>query len=151
MVSLGDREVENNGQDLEPIIIAFCCNWCAYASADLAGVSRIQYPPNVRIIRVMCSGELSPLVVVKALVQGAGGVLVLGCHIGDCHYQKGNHLAKKRMTVLKRLLDHLGIDPRRVRIDWVSASEGDKFAQIATEFTEEIKKLGPLSLEAKSS
>lgn len=135
----------------EPRIIAFCCNWCAYAAADLAGGLRIQYPPNVRIIRVMCSGSVDPLAVVKALCYGADGVLVLGCRIGDCHYMTGNHLAKKRIAVLQRLLSYLGIDPRRVRIDWVSASEGERFAQIVREFTEEMKKLGLLSLEEEFS
>lgn len=131
----------------KPKIIAFCCNWCAYAGADLAGVSRIQYPPNLRIIRVMCSGRVKPEMVVKALYYGADGVLVLGCHMGDCHYQTGNHRAKKRTAVLKRLLGYLGIDSRRVRLDWVSASEGSRFAQIVTGFTEEIKKLGSLSMK----
>jgi len=131
----------------KPKIIGFLCNWCSYAGADLAGVSRIQYPPNLRIIRVMCSGRVKPEMVVKALYYGADGVLVLGCHIGDCHYQTGNHRAKKRIAVLKRLLGYLGIDPRRVRLDWVSASEGGRFAQIVTEFTEEMMKLGPFSLK----
>ncbi|OGD46144.1 methyl-viologen-reducing hydrogenase subunit delta [Candidatus Bathyarchaeota archaeon RBG_13_46_16b] len=135
----------------EPRIIAFCCNWCAYAAADLAGVARIQYPPNVQIIRVMCSGSVDPLMVVKALYHGADGVLVLGCRIGDCHYKTGNHLAKKRIAVLQRLLGYLGIDPRRVRIDWVSASEGEKFAQTVREFTEEMKRLGLLSLKEEFS
>jgi len=131
----------------EPKIVGFLCNWCSYAGADLAGVSRIQYPPNLRIIRVMCSGRVEPEMVVKALYYGADGVLVLGCHIGDCHYQKGNHRTKKRIAVIQRLLGYLGIDPRRVRLDWVSAAEGGRFAQIVTEFTEEMRKLGPLSLK----
>lgn len=133
--------------DFKPKIIAFCCNWCAYAGADLAGVSRIQYPPNLRIIRVMCSGRTKTEMVVKALYYGADGVLVLGCHIGDCHYKIGNHLTKKRVAVIKRLLGYLGVDPRRVRLDWVSAAEGSRFAQIVTKFTEEMKMLGPLSLK----
>lgn len=133
--------------EFKPKIIAFCCNWCAYAGADLAGVSRIQYPPNLRIIRVMCSGRIKPEMVVKALYYGADGVLILGCHIGDCHYQSGNHRAKKRIAVLKRLLGYLGIDPMRVKLDWVSAAEGSRFAQIVTEFTEELSKLRPLSLK----
>jgi len=149
-MNCGD-EVKNMETHFKPRIIAFCCNWCAYAAADLAGVSRIQYPPNVRIIRVMCSGSVDPLMVIKALHYGADGVLVLGCHIGDCHYQKGNHLAKKRIAVLQRLLSYSGIDPRRVKIDWTSASEGEKFAQIVREFTEEIRKLGSLSLKEEFS
>ena len=135
----------------KPKIIAFCCNWCAYAGADLAGSSRIQYPARVRVIRVMCSGRVEPIMVVKTLYYGADGVLVLGCHIGDCHYNTGNHYSKKRIAVLKRLLDYLGINQRRVRIDWVSASEGNIFAQIVTEFTDEMKNLGPLSLKEEFS
>lgn len=134
----------------EPKIIAFCCNWCAYAGADLAGVSRVQYPPNIRIIRLMCSGRLEPEIVVKSLFYGADGVLVLGCHIGECHYLTGNHRVKKRIAIVRRLLSYLGIDPRRVRLDWVSAAEGARFAQIVTEFTEEIRKLGPISEEMSS-
>ena len=134
----------------EPKIVAFTCNWCSYAGADLAGVSRIQYPPNVRIIRLMCSGRLEPEIVVKSLLYGADGVLILGCHIGDCHYITGNHRTKKRIAILKRILNYLGIDARRVRIDWVSAAEGAKFAQIVTEFTEEIRKLGPILKEVNS-
>jgi F420-non-reducing hydrogenase iron-sulfur subunit len=133
----------------QPKIIAFCCNWCAYAGADLAGVSRFQYPPNVRIIRVMCSGRVDPIMVVKTLYEGADGVLVLGCHIADCHYQKGNNYSMKRIAVVKRLLDYLGIDQRRVRIDWISAAEGNVFAQTMTKFTEEMKELGPLSLRGE--
>ncbi len=134
--------------EFEPKILAFCCNWCSYAGADLAGVSRMQYPPNVRIIRVMCSGRVSPELVVKALRSGADGVVVLGCHIGDCHYISGNHRTKKRMAILRGLLTYMGIDPRRVRLEWVSASEGDRFAQVVTEVTREIKELGPNRLFA---
>ncbi|MCK4580874.1 MAG: hydrogenase iron-sulfur subunit, partial [Dehalococcoidia bacterium] len=119
------------------------CNWCSYAGADLAGVSRMQYPPNVRIIRVMCSGRVSPQFIIKALRAGADGVLVLGCHIGDCHYMCGNHHTKKRMAILTGLLTYMGIDPRRVRLEWVSASEGDRFAQVVTQVTQEIRELGP--------
>ena len=129
--------------EFEPKILAFCCNWCSYAGADLAGVSRMQYPPNVRVIRVMCSGRVSPELVVKALRSGADGVVVLGCHIGDCHYISGNHRTKKRMAILQGLLSYMGVDPRRVRLEWVSASEGDRFAQVVTEVTREIKELGP--------
>jgi len=134
--------------EFEPKILAFCCNWCSYAGADLAGVSRMQYPPNVRIIRVMCSGRVSPELVVKALRSGADGVVVLGCHIGDCHYISGNHRTKKRMAILRGLLTYMGVDPRRVRLEWVSASEGDRFAQVVTEVTREIKELGPNRLFA---
>lgn len=136
--------------EFEPRIVAFACNWCSYAGADLAGVSRIQYPPNIRIIRLMCSGRVEPEIVVKSLLYGADGVLVLGCHIGDCHYIAGNHRTKKRIAISRRLLGYLGIDPKRVRLDWVSASEGAIFAQIVAEFTEEIRKLGPISKEVSS-
>jgi F420-non-reducing hydrogenase iron-sulfur subunit len=134
--------------EFEPKILAFCCNWCSYAGADLAGVSRMQYPPNVRVIRVMCSGRVSPELVVKALRSGADAVVVLGCHIGDCHYISGNHRTKKRMAILQGLLTYMGVDPRRVRLEWVSASEGARFAQVVTEVTREIKELGPNRLFA---
>ena len=137
--------------DFNPKIVAFCCNWCSYAGADLAGVSRIQYPPNLRIIRVMCSGRTKIEMLIKALHYGADGILILGCHIGDCHYQTGNHTAKKRIAVIKRLLGYLGIDPRRVKLDWVSAAEGNRFAQIVTQFTEEMKMMGPFSLKEEST
>jgi F420-non-reducing hydrogenase iron-sulfur subunit len=133
--------------DFEPRIIGFCCNWCAYAGADLAGVSRIQYPPNMRMIRVMCSGSVDPLYVTEAFNKGADGVFIGGCHIGDCHYETGNHRTKKRVTVLKKLLGYLGIDPRRLRLEWVSAAEGPKFAQVVTEFIGRVKELGPNPLK----
>ncbi|MCD6600388.1 MAG: hydrogenase iron-sulfur subunit [Dehalococcoidia bacterium] len=131
----------------EPKILAFCCNWCAYAGADLAGVSRMQYPPNIRIIRVMCSGRVEPELVVKALSLGTDGVLVLGCHIGDCHYISGNHRTVKRMAILERILGYLGIDPARVKLEWVSAAEGARFAQVVSDFTSKIKELGPIPLQ----
>ena len=133
--------------EFEPKILAFCCNWCSYAGADLAGVSRFQYPPNIRIIRVMCSGRVEPEFVVKALSLGADGVLVLGCHIGDCHYMYGNHRTKKRMAILERILGYLGINPRRMRLEWVSAAEGSRFAEAVTKFTEEMRELGPNPLK----
>jgi F420-non-reducing hydrogenase iron-sulfur subunit len=131
-------------KEFEPRIIGFLCNWCSYAGADLAGVSRIQYPPNIRIVRVMCSGRVSPELILRTFQSGADGVLVLGCHIGDCHYVDGNHRTARRIPVLKRLLSYIGIEPERLRLEWVSASEGRRFAQIVTEFTEEVKELGPL-------
>jgi len=133
--------------EFEPKILAFCCNWCSYAGADLAGVSRLQYPPNIRIIRLMCSGRVEPEFVVKALSSGADGVLVLGCHIGDCHYMYGNHRTKKRMAILEKILGYLGIDPRRMRLEWISAAEGARFAEVVTEFTEEMRRLGPNPLK----
>lgn len=129
----------------EPNIVAFCCNWCSYAAADLAGVSRFEMPPNVKILRVMCSGRVRPEYAIKALAEGADGVLVLGCHLGECHYVTGNHRTKKRFEVLVRILDHVGIDPRRVRVDWVSASEAEKFQTVVREFVDELRELGPIS------
>lgn len=131
-------------EKFEPNIIGFLCNWCSYAGADLAGTSRIQYPPNLKVIRVMCSGRVNPIFVINALQQGADGVLIGGCHPGDCHYERGNYLARRRMAVLKNLLEYTGIDPRRVRMTWVSAAEGNKFAEVVKEVTEGVRKLGPM-------
>ena len=131
-------------EKFEPNIIGFLCNWCSYAGADLAGTSRIQYPPNLKVIRVMCSGRVNPIFVINALQQGADGVLIGGCHPGDCHYERGNYLARRRMAVMKKLLEHTGIDPNRVRMTWVSAAEGNKFAEVVKEVTEDIRKLGPM-------
>ena len=131
--------------NFEPKIVAFCCNWCSYAGADLAGTSRIQYSPNIRIIRVMCTGRVSPLFVLKALSIGADGVLVLGCHPGDCHYMQGNYQTMRRIPLLKKMLKQLGIEEERVRQEWVSASEGAKFAKVTNSFTQTIRRLGPNS------
>lgn len=130
-------------QNFEPKILGFLCNWCSYAGADLAGVSRFQYPPNIRVIRVMCSARVNPAFILKALLSGIDGVLVSGCHPGDCHYMKGNYYTRRRMTALRRLLKVVGLEPERVRLEWVSASEGVRFAEVVTEFTETIKRLGP--------
>lgn len=127
----------------EPKIVGFLCNWCSYAGADLCGTSRVQYPPNIRIIRVMCSGRVSPLFILKAFEAGADGVLVLGCHPGDCHYIEGNYKTLRRMTLLKKMLSQMGIEDERVRLDWVSASEGTRFASIVSEMTQKVKALGP--------
>ena len=132
-------------KDFEPNIVGFLCNWCTYGGADLAGTSRIQYPPNLKAIRVMCSGRVNPIFVINALQQGADGVLIGGCHPGDCHYERGNYIARRRYAVLKNLLEYMGIDPRRVRLAWISASEGNKFAEVVNELTEDIKKLGPMT------
>ena len=131
----------------EPKIIGFCCNWCAYAGADLAGINRNQYPPNIRMIRVMCSGTIDPLYVVKAFKEGFDGVFIGGCHPGDCHYQNGNYKTQRRIVLLKRAISEIGLDPRRIRLEWISAAEGQRFAKVITEFTEEIKKLGPNPLK----
>jgi F420-non-reducing hydrogenase iron-sulfur subunit len=129
--------------DFEPRIIGFLCNWCSYAGADAAGISRFKYQPNIRIVRVMCSGRVSPELVLRAFREGADGVLVLGCHIGDCHYVSGNHRTAKRIPFLRRILEYVGIEPERLRLDWVSAAEAPKFQQVVNEFTETIKELGP--------
>ena len=131
-------------EEFEPKIIGFLCNWCAYAGADLAGVSRIQYPPNIRIVRVMCSGRVDPSFILEALKDGADGVLVAGCHLpSDCHYISGNFKALRRIKLLKRVLEQFGIEPERVRLEWISASEGDKFATVVKEMVDQIKKIGP--------
>ena len=127
----------------EPNIIGFLCNWCSYAGADLAGTSRMKYPPNIKSIRVMCSGRVDPVFVLEALKKGADGVLVAGCHPGDCHYQSGNYKTNRRIKLLKKLLEEMAVDPKRVRFEYVSASEGQKSAQVVTEFVDELKKMGP--------
>jgi len=129
--------------DFEPKIVAFLCNWCSYRGADLAGTSRIKCAANVRAIRVMCSGRVEPAFVLRAFELGADGVLVLGCHPGDCHYAEGNYKALRRMELLKRMLIQLGVEEDRFRLDWVSASEGDKFSHIVNEMTEKVRALGP--------
>ncbi len=127
----------------EPVIIGFCCNWCSYAGADLAGVSRQQYPPNLRIIRVMCSGMVHPNLVIDALTKGADGVLICGCHPGDCHYLEGNLKAENRKEAIELMLEDFGIEPERFRLEWVSASEGPRFAEVIREMTETVRALGP--------
>lgn len=133
-------------QSFEPKIIAFACNWCSYAGADLAGVSRIQYPPTTRIIRVMCSGRVSPMFILEALRSGADGVLVTGCHLGDCHYLSGNEKAIRHVEMARSLLGLLGIQPERLRLEWISAAEGARFAEIVSEFTDQIRELGANTL-----
>ena len=134
-----DKKVEN----WEPKILAFLCSWCSYAGADLAGVSRLQYPTNVRVVKVPCSGRINPIYIVKALQKGWDGVLVSGCHPGDCHYSSGNYYARRRFAVLSRLLEYIGIEQGRVHFTWISAGEGEKFARTASEVSEAVKKLGP--------
>ena len=131
-----------------PRIVAFACNWCSYAGADLAGVSRIQYPPSTRVIRVMCSGRISPMFILEAFRSGADGVLVTGCHPGDCHYISGNEKAVHRVEVAQTLIELLGIEPRRLRLEWISAGEGARFAQVIQEFTDEVRELGTNPLQA---
>ncbi len=130
-------------EEFNPRIVAFLCNWCGYAGADLAGVSRFQYPATIRVIRIMCSGRVQPSFILEAFKDGADGVLVCGCHIGDCHYISGNEYAESRFKKTEKIIDMLGIDPRRVRLEWVSAAEGMKFANVVKHFTEQIRELGP--------
>ncbi len=127
----------------EPKIVAFLCNWCSYAGADLAGVSRLQYGTNIRIIRVPCSGRINPLYIVRALQNGTDGVLVSGCHPGDCHYISGNLVARRKFAVMRRLLTYIGIEPERVQFSWVSASEGNRFAALMNKVIADIRKIGP--------
>ena len=127
----------------EPKVVAFLCNWCSYAGADLAGVSRIQYPPNIRIIRVPCSGRINPVFLLRALQSGADAVLVSGCHPGDCHYISGNLAARRKFTLFRDLLKYVGIEPERVQFTWVSASEGGRFASVVEKVVEQARKLGP--------
>lgn len=129
--------------EFEPKIVAFLCNWCSYAGADLAGVSRIQYPPTVRIIRIPCSGRMNPMYILKALANGADGVLVSGCHPGDCHYISGNYVARRKFAVLKSFLKFVGVEEDRVNFSWVSAAEGGRFAEVVKGVTERVKQLGP--------
>ena len=138
---MGESAEKNEGW--KPRIVAFLCNWCSYAGADLAGVSRFQYPPHVKVIRVPCSGRVNPLFILRALQAGADGVLVSGCHPGDCHYATGNYYARRRFALLKKLLDFVGIEPGRVHFSWVSAAEGEKFAGVVRKVTDAVKELGP--------
>jgi len=134
-------------ESFEPRIVAFLCNWCSYAGADNAGIARIPSPANILPIRVMCSGRVSPEMILRAFRSGADGVLVLGCHIGDCHYTSGNHRTAKRIPLVRNLLGYVGINPDRLRLDWVSAAEAPKFARVTKEFVETVQGLGPLSGE----
>lgn len=132
--------------EFEPLIIAFCCNWCSYAGADLAGTSRTQYPTNVRIIRVMCSGRIDPTFILSAFKWGADGVLVTGCHPGECHYVEGNFRMERKFNFLKDVLKYIGMEADRLRLEWISASEGDKFAYLIRDMVNKIKELGPSPL-----
>jgi len=133
----------------EPKIVAFLCNWCSYTGADLAGTSRVKYQPNIRVIRVMCSARIDPTFVIKALVDGADGVLVCGCHPGDCHYSEGNYKAMRRFPLLKRMLADYGIEDERVRLEWVSASEGKRFGEVVDDMTDHVRALGPSRIQAE--
>ncbi|MEN2973993.1 MAG: hydrogenase iron-sulfur subunit [Candidatus Caldarchaeales archaeon] len=136
-------------ENFEPRIIVFACNWCSYAALDLAGTSRMKYPPNFLVIKVMCSGRVDPQFILEAFSRGADGVLVAGCHPGDCHYIEGNYKALRRMTLLKKMLESFGIEKERFRLEWISASEAEKFVRVAQEMYREIKALGPLRVEGE--
>jgi len=142
--------IQKGQNQFNPIIIGFLCTWCSYAGADQAGVSRREYPPNILPIRVMCSGRISPHHILKAFQMGADGVLVAGCHLGECHYIRGNYMTAKRIPVVKELLSFMGLSPQRLGLTWVSASEGDRFAAVVREFTEQIRELGPSPLRGVS-
>lgn len=133
----------------EPKIIAFCCNWCSYGGADTAGMGRFQQPPYTRVIRVMCSGRMDPILILNAFLEGADAVLVTGCHIGDCHYINANEKTRLRYEFLEEIVDELGLEPGRLHLNWISASEGEKFASFVTEVTEQVKKLGPSPLRTE--
>lgn len=137
-------EDKSTKSDWEPRIVGFVCNWCTYAGADLAGTSRLKYPPNVRLIRLPCTGAIDPLFIVKAFQSGADAVLVSGCHPADCHYTSGNYHARRKLTVFRDLLEYTGLNPKRFWMSWISASEGQKFASFMEEIVAETKKLGPL-------
>jgi coenzyme F420-reducing hydrogenase delta subunit len=132
-----------------PRIVGFLCNWCSYAGADLAGVSRFQYPPAIRIIRVMCSGRVDPYLIFEAFLNGADGVFVGGCHIGDCHYLEGNYYAEKKLKLTHKLLEKTGMESGRLRLEWISASEGERFASVMRDFTEQVQELGPSPIAGK--
>ena len=136
-------------EEFMPKILAFLCNWCSYAGADLAGTSRIKYPPSIMALRVMCSSRVDPILVIEAYLSGFDGVLVAGCHPGDCHYQKGNYYTRRRFVMLKKIFENLDLESGRLRLSWVSASEGQRFAKVSTEFTEKIKEIGENSAKRK--
>lgn len=138
-------------EEFEPKIVAFLCKWCSSAGSDLAGVSRMEYPPNVVPITVMCSGSVSPLYIFSAFKKGADGVLVSGCHPGDCHYLKGNYYARRRIALVKKLLEFIGLEPQRFQMSWVSAAEGTKYTQVIKDFVEELKPIGPQTKLRRSS
>jgi F420-non-reducing hydrogenase iron-sulfur subunit len=144
---MSEDDQRRTAQDWNPRIVAFFCNWCTYTASDLAGVSRMTYSPNTRVIRVMCSGRIDPQFVLTALRQGADGVLIGGCHPGDCHYQEGNYKCLRRFELLKRYLGAMGIEDQRVRLEWIAASEGDKVQRVTNEMVEQLRKLGPLRLD----
>ena len=137
----------NENKEFQPLIVAFCCNWCSYAGADLSGTNRLDYPTNVKIIRVPCSCRVNPMFILRAFQRGADGVILCGCHPGDCHYIGGNYRARRRIALLRMVLEQYGFDPKRMKLEWVSASEGEKFQKTIVEFVDTIKALGPTPLK----
>ena len=130
-------------EDFEPKMVGFLCRWCSYSAADLAGTSRMKYQPNIKSVRVMCSSRVDPLMVVKAFMMGADGVMIAGCHPGDCHYQEGNYHARRRFAVVNKIFEKLGLETERLKLAWISASEGQKFAKVTDDFVNDVKKIGP--------
>ena len=143
-IKSNNEKIEDMDKEWEPKVLAFLCNWCSYAGADLAGIGRIQYPPNIRVIRVPCSGRVNPFFLIKSLQCGIDGVLVSGCHPGECHYVSGNLVARRRFAILKALVEYIGIEPGRLNFSWVSAAEGEKFSRVVDEVVKEVKALGPV-------
>ena len=137
-------------KEFEPRIVAFLCNWCSYAGADVAGTSKLEMPPTITPVKVMCSSRVDPVMVITAFLRGADGVLIAGCHPGDCHYDKGNYYARRRFTVLREIFDTLELEGERLRLSWISASEGPRYAEVVREFSEKIKQLGPNSVKQKT-
>ena len=137
---------EGQLQEWQPRIVAFFCNWCTYTAADLAGVSRLKYEPNVRVIRLMCSGRVDPQFILQAFAQGADGVLIGGCHPGDCHYVEGNYKTLRRFEMLRRVIEDMGIEKDRLRLEWISASEGEKVKTVVNDMVDKLRALGPLNL-----
>lgn len=134
--------LEQPQEEFQPVIVAFCCNWCSYAGADLAGTSRLHYPANIKIIKVPCSCRVNPMFILRAFGRGADGVIIAGCHPGDCHYSTGNYYTRRRLTLLMSMLDFVGVDKERLRVEWISAAEGNKFANVMNEFHQNICRLG---------
>ena len=137
--------------DFKPKVVVFCCNWCSYAGADLAGTSRMKIKPYFRVIRAMCSGRIEPTFVFQAFAQGADGVMIAGCHPGDCHYNSGNYKAMRRVMLLRNMLPQLGVEPERLRLEWISASEASKFRSAVNGFIDEVTGLGPLTLNTRTT
>ncbi len=147
--SINNQQSTINNPKWEPKIVAFLCNWCSYGAADLAGISRLQYPPNIRVIRVPCTGRMSPKFILSAFMNGADGVWVSGCHPGDCHYLEGNYYARRKLSLFKGLMEHMGIESDRLHFSWISSAEGTKFAEMANKVTKAVRDAGPANYFAK--